>query len=220
MKAKMVYLTLSSRANKHLQCWPSLETIAKESSCGVSSVKAALKELRDLGLIHWTSGPSRGTEGKPPNVYQLGQASISRLAPDTAEYQSPGDLSISRQATMNDSHVNEKEIPASPDRADDQPSLDVGPSPVVEAKTPRRRPATALPRDWMPSDGHKQFARENDLVVAFESEAFRDHALREDARYRDWDAAFRTWLRNQVRWAKQRQQPRRMPQRQGWGAAQ
>ena len=70
-KAKLVYLALSSRANKHLQCWPDLERVAEESSCSVASVQRALKELRDIGAITWVKR-TRGVSGRASNLYTLG----------------------------------------------------------------------------------------------------------------------------------------------------
>lgn len=61
--------------------------------------------------------------------------------------------------------------------------------------TPRRKPERPLPADWEPNDNHKKLAQDKDLDLAAATLAFRDHAATNDRRARDWDAAFRTWLR-------------------------
>lgn len=45
-----------------------------------------------------------------------------------------------------------------------------------------------------------------------EIEAFKDYHLARDSKFADWEAAFRTWLRNAARWKPQRAgQTDRMP---------
>lgn len=50
-RAKMVFLYLKSRANKESKCFPSIKTIAAELSISGSTVKRALKDLEEQGLI-------------------------------------------------------------------------------------------------------------------------------------------------------------------------
>jgi len=68
---KLVYLALSSRANSKMRCWPSISTIAKESSMSEASVKRALKKLAERDLISWTPDPA-GAPGQTVNIYTLG----------------------------------------------------------------------------------------------------------------------------------------------------
>lgn len=80
-RAKLVYLALSSRVGETGAAWPSHATIAAESSCSVTSVKRALAELRDLGVVSW-SGRTRDDAGATSNVYRL---SVSRPVDNSAE---------------------------------------------------------------------------------------------------------------------------------------
>lgn len=75
----------------------------------------------------------------------------------------------------------------------------------------RKRPAAPLPEAWMPNPGHVSYAQEHQIDMENEAAKFQDHAKSKDLRYVDWDAAFRTWLRNQVTWAKQRSPTRQEP---------
>lgn len=66
-------------------------------------------------------------------------------------------------------------------------------------KPPRRRPETELPEGWVPSDRNLSdaFARNFTQSEAdHEAQQFRDHHLARGSRFRDWDAAWRTWLGN------------------------
>lgn len=60
----------------------------------------------------------------------------------------------------------------------------------------RRKPETPLPDSWSPNETHVRIARERGVDGRREELQFRDHAAANDRRQRDWDAAFRTWLRN------------------------
>jgi hypothetical protein len=53
-----------------------------------------------------------------------------------------------------------------------------------------------LPEGWAPNDGHREMAYRLGLILDDQAELFRDRNKSKGAKYADWDAAFRTWLRN------------------------
>lgn len=63
--------------------------------------------------------------------------------------------------------------------------------------------ARTLPDDWKPSEAASEFARANGLDVNHEATQFRLHALANERAQKNWDAAFRLWLGNAVKWSKQ-----------------
>ena len=65
----------------------------------------------------------------------------------------------------------------------------------VEGSGESQSRAVRLPDGWLPRDAHKKFAAENNLDIEIEAANFRDHAQANDRRQKDWDAAFRMWLR-------------------------
>jgi hypothetical protein len=67
-----------------------------------------------------------------------------------------------------------------------------------EKKTGATKPkrATSLPEVWMPNDKHREIAKDNGVDILVECVQFIDHALANGKTFKDWDAAFRTWLRN------------------------
>jgi hypothetical protein len=67
-------------------------------------------------------------------------------------------------------------------------------SPSAKARTSKRR--TSLRQDWSPNSGHHAIAGDEGLDVQSEATKFRDHAQATGRVMADWDAAFRTWLRN------------------------
>lgn len=74
-----------------------------------------------------------------------------------------------------------------------EPPIDPRPKP---AKGRRAKAETSQPDSWVPNEGHAALAAELGVVVAVELPRFLDHHAAKGSRFRDWDAAFRTWLRN------------------------
>ena len=70
MAAKCVYMSLSSRINCGAGNWPSHALIAEEASCSVATVKRALVELRDAGVVEWRQRTT-GKGGQTSNEYRL-----------------------------------------------------------------------------------------------------------------------------------------------------
>lgn len=71
--------------------------------------------------------------------------------------------------------------------------------PSVEAREGKAKRKRALPPDWKPNEGHHAQAKRDGLNVELEAEQFRDHHTAKGSVMLDWDAAFRTWLRNAVK---------------------
>lgn len=53
-----------------------------------------------------------------------------------------------------------------------------------------------LPSDWVPNERHAQIAEGRRVNLPDEVEKFRDWAASKGETKKDWDAAFRNWLRN------------------------
>jgi hypothetical protein len=71
-----------------------------------------------------------------------------------------------------------------------------------------KRPLVLLPEGWAPNEKHKSFASENGLDLDHEADQFRSHHQAKGSTYKDWDAAFRTWLGNAKKF--QAQAPRHL----------
>ncbi|MCA1781891.1 MAG: hypothetical protein LC679_06865 [Intrasporangiaceae bacterium] len=63
-------------------------------------------------------------------------------------------------------------------------------------KSGARKRATQLPKDWKPKDGHAEIATEMGASLEVEQVQFCDYHTAKGSTFKDWDAAFRTWLRN------------------------
>lgn len=71
-RAISVYIYLKDRANKDGVCWPAIPTIARELKISPSTVRRALQDLRNEGLLK-TEQRYRKNGGKSSLLYSLQQ---------------------------------------------------------------------------------------------------------------------------------------------------
>ena len=71
----------------------------------------------------------------------------------------------------------------------------------------KRAPSKPLPEEWKPSTKHQEYADENGIDLSSEAFRFRNHAMANDRRQVDWDAAFRMWLSKSRDYGSRRPQP-------------
>lgn len=69
-RAVSVYIYLYDRANKNGECWPAIPTIANELKLSQSTVRRALHDLRNAGLIS-TEQRYREKGGKSSLLYKI-----------------------------------------------------------------------------------------------------------------------------------------------------
>lgn len=69
-RAVSVYIYLSDRANKEGECWPAIPTIASKLKLSQSTVRRALQDLRNSGLLE-TEQRYREKGGKSSMLYTL-----------------------------------------------------------------------------------------------------------------------------------------------------
>ena len=84
-------------------------------------------------------------------------------------------------------------------------TIDTGVSIGGVAPNPRkRRPEIPLPEGWVPSERNIRDAEDRQFSakeIDHEADRFRNHHHAKGSRYRDWDAAWRTWLGNARKYA-------------------
>lgn len=64
----------------------------------------------------------------------------------------------------------------------------------------RAKSKSSYPADFAPSQANREYAEKYGIVLRKELEAFEAHARRDDVQHVDWQAAFRVWLGNHVKW--------------------
>lgn len=107
---------------------------------------------------------------------------------------------VSRNFSAN---LGETRLDPDPDQ-DPERDMDVEPaakSPRPKTAKPKSAGASALPNDWSPRSEEREKAIGLGVDCDFEAEQFRDHHAAKGSRLSDWNAAFRTWLRNARKFA-------------------
>lgn len=69
-RAVAVYIYLADRANQNGECWPAIPTIAADLKLSQSTVRRALRDLRQSGLIT-TEQRYRAKGGKSSLLFKL-----------------------------------------------------------------------------------------------------------------------------------------------------
>jgi len=66
----------------------------------------------------------------------------------------------------------------------------------------RARRALPMPAAWAPRGDELALAETLGVLASSEAESFKDHHVAKGSHFVDWDAAFRTWLRNAVKFGR------------------
>lgn len=88
-----------------------------------------------------------------------------------------------------------------------EPEPEVKEETIVSSQKKRRKPEIDLPENWAPSDVNIQHALEKGFTmqeIDHEADSFRNHHHSKQSRFRDWDAAWRTWIANAIKFGRSR----------------
>lgn len=191
-------------------------TIANETEIARSTVFKTIKDMVAEGIL--IEAGSRPCRNGVTVVYDLNLVAIARFplvksdGENAIDYAStspsPG---LVREVTSPGAgpHQSGSRTPTSPGAGPKpplEPSLNIEEPLCVspKPKTQRRKPEVPLPENWVPSDRNiadataRQFSAKE---IEHEASRFRDHHHSKDSRFRDWDAAWRTWLGNARKFA-------------------
>jgi len=181
-----VLMILANRADPEGICWPSVKYICARTKLADSTVRAACKRIRDLGLLE-IEQVTRSDGGSGTNRYKL---CISIPPPPIADRGVP-------PAAGTPSHRTSVEVPpAIGGNTKEDTSLPDG----RETRSPKGPKKFVYPDDFKVSADVLTWATERGLSEAYvneQLEAFRDDARANRRLHADWDCAFRNWLRRQ-----------------------
>lgn len=225
--AMRVYVRLVRKyADAGRHAFPEVETLAEDLGVSPSSVKRALDKLRAIGAIQVTrSRLGDGSYGR--NIYALPmdqptQGSNMTSGPGVKydPWVPPAQTGGSRRSDPGVKYDPSENQPdpvkpdpslgsrnSAPQRSDDL-VLQEPPAGKVR-KTRARKPETTTPdefpldlsrRGWFKDQGLEQLG----VKISFETAQFLDHHRAKGSRFRDWDAAWKTWMRNAGRFAIER----------------
>ena len=203
-RAKMLLIILSDYANEDNRAWPSVGLLAAELECNERTVQRALRLLESKGLIARDAEyGTRYSADRSPYVYE-----VTIDTAETVDYQyKHGATRMSPRDTTErgDTHVTPQSdgvTPVSP-RGDThvtqtlkEPSLEHPRESMRAQKTKTQPDPQPLPAGWTPDAVAQALADGLGLDLAAELVKFRDAAASSGRVSRDWQAAFRLWLRH------------------------
>lgn len=170
-KAIRLYSVLARYAdNQTHQAFPSRDTLAGHMHCSAKSVDRATEELIQIGAI------TKRQRHNSSLVYTL------RVS-QGGGHQSPGGSPPVSRGVDKDVELTR--------------TTELEPNNYIDAK----KNATSIPDNFTPSASIQDtFESKYGSVLSYEEtvEAFTDFHLAKGSRFKDWDAAFRTWCRNAI----------------------
>jgi hypothetical protein len=178
-RARLVLLAIADHQGE-IGAWPSIATLSKMVNASERSVQRDISELVKLGelLVEVNSAPTK-TQYKS-NLYWV-------LLPGVTDPASGVTDQVDRGDRLGDSGVTTVGME----------TLNLTISKTLTNSDGKRR---KLPSDFKPNQNHIAYASENGLDLNYQWLSFTDHVQANGKKYIDWDAAFRTWLRNAVAW--------------------
>jgi hypothetical protein len=165
------------------------EDMADQSRLTVHRVKAALRVLRDGGLVEGRRADrfhATLTWAVDPATAEKWNSIVTRSGETTDPEK--GNSSVSSYTEDEELFglvPTDAEVPAAP-----------------AARTTRKaRRATTLPPDFAPTPAHWELARSLGVDLAAQGPQFVDYHTAKGSMFKDWDAALRTWVRKAATFA-------------------
>lgn len=195
-KAVRVWATLARHGTSVDDCYPSHRRIAELIGCAARSVQRPLQELEEAGWVRrvprFLPSGERTSDGFV--VYTVARTTDAPTAQENADPPRSGTRTPRAQERVEREPLNESQ------------GTSIAPAAPSTAKATKRQ----LPEDWRPTPELRAWTLDpahGGLDVqraATELAQFRDHHHSRGNRMLDWDAAWRTWVRNARRYASQR----------------
>src|SRR5690606_16562033 len=190
---------LCVQANDFGECWPSQKLIAWKLGISKRTVIRIVQKLEAQGVL------SIKRRFQSSNRYTI---DLTKL-PEKPPFEDDGQ-NVTYGDDISDTAMSPKEV--TPDVTTEV--THVSPKPPVNhqdespsiATTKKRSAKTSLvPQDYRLSEGLKKWGEKKGWSVAVmngQIEPFVDHHMSKGNRMADWDAAFRTWMRNGEKFGK------------------
>ena len=186
-------------ANHHSDAgsWPAISTLAKYARVSERRVQQIIRELEALGEIRIDEQGGFGTQYKTNRYWILVQC------PEECDGSLQHDTGVKSGASGVKSGVTRGEIWSHSGVKPVSPEPNKEPNKNLEGST---KGATRLPKDWKPSPESVRIMAEHFtwIDLKLETHKFVDywHAATKNAVKKDWEAAYRNWIRKAAEWQK------------------
>lgn len=204
---KGVLISLADQANDDGVCWPSVGTISKRTCLSERAVQEALQWLQATGAVFreykansstvYTVMPARFDPAKAP-APRARTKGADGAPPAPSAPPAAGALGGAAGAPLGVQQAHPTPAAGAPKSSLNRKGNHQG-TIIVCADAPKAKPAaraTTLPADFQPDGTAEQIAREFGLDIVAEETAFSDYHSAKGTTFKDWQAGFRTWLRN------------------------
>jgi hypothetical protein len=197
---KFVLLSLADQCNEEQQCYPAIKGIGERCSMSDRGVRNVLQRLTERGFVAVLLNAGK----KRANLYSIvlplqTDHTPAPGAPCIGCIPAPG-APLNTPDPAPGAPLNTPDpAPGAPEPLEEEETEEDSPCVPQAEKTQRRRPEVPLPPDWVLSDRNladaraKQFSEKD---IEHEADQFRNYHAAKGSKFRDWDAAWRTWLGN------------------------
>ena len=181
--AKIVLYWLADHYNQSTgECFPSINRLIELCEMTRRAVQNNIDDLEAAGLVEVvTRHRPNGSQTSNIYVLKLAQDGVQNMHTPRAENALTPRQNMHPLNLVNNNHVNE-------------------PEELRGAKAQKqRKPEIDLPEGWIPNDKNVQDAIErgfSETEINDEADRFGNFHRSKQNRFRDWDAAWRTWLGN------------------------
>lgn len=209
IRARLTWIGLWTQADDHGRCKDNAKLVKAAvwplDDVSLKDVESDLNTLADCGrIMRYSDSSGRYLAIRAWHVHQA----INR--PSRAKYPAPpepvnpvnqGDIGYCQECATGDpdSRLTEDSLNSHGGLTEGSLQERKGRDQGKEGKRAR---GSRLPSGWTPNEGHRSFAATNQLLIDDELSRFSDHHVAKGSIMKDWDAAFRLWLRNSAKWSK------------------
>lgn len=183
--AKIVLYWLADHYNQSTgECFPSINRLIELCEMTRRAVQTNIDDLEAAGLVEVvTRHRPNGSQTSNSYILKLSDDGVQNMHTPRAENAPTPRQNLHPLNLVNNNHVNEQE----------------GFGAKAPKATKQRKPEIDLPDGWVPNDKNVQDALDrgfSDMEINDEADRFANFHSSKQNRFRDWDAAWRTWLGN------------------------
>lgn len=181
--AKIVLYWLADHHNETTgQCFPSIKRLVDLCEMDRATVIRHINNLVEMGLVNRIER-TRDNGSQTSNAYELmlknATPPVAKCDPTPLQNCDPHNPVINNPVNINLFGAE-------------------------AAKPSKQKKAIALPENWVPSDKNTADAQERGFTmqeIDHEADQFRNYHIAKGTTYKNWDAAWRTWLGNARKFA-------------------
>ncbi|BCX51639.1 hypothetical protein CTYAZ2_12210 [Comamonas testosteroni] len=187
--------------------YPSIKALAEKTRQSERSVQYQLRRMQESGWLILVNAGNGGRSMHSEYRISIDWIKGAEIAP--LEKGATDDAKGANDSTKGRNPQQETVQPVAP--ANNRHRTINEPSGIVDADASKSQTtrATSLPDSFEPNETADRLAGELGLVVTAELEAFEDHHMANGSTFKDWQAAFRTWLRNSAKFSQRQLSPGR-----------